>query len=791
MPGPSDAVREYLRSNDKNQNDNDKFLSDVHAKLLDGTYTSGADKSEDVPTNSLVKFGMVTLDGAANLVPGMWNAAVHDVTHPWETAKMLGTSAAIGAGMRLLLPEDVAGKAIAGAIGTYMLVKGSMPIVHAYEKGMLANTMTDLHAAGKELGNAGGAFVVDTAASGVAAGLASKATGRALISERMDGFAEAKYKFWNGVENKWSSVFGDGPAEAPVGPLGSAPQFRIEGDRATLLDSHRAKPDGTLKGEVDPNTPMDVSLYLKSKASDYKIARTIARQDAGLADYITDDAQFEKKFGADPKAVAQIQKFAADNGLKLSEMDTRSGRVVLQGTAARFSDAFGTKLGQYENNGGTFRGREGSLSVPKELAPHLEGIFGLDTRPQAKTHYVKFADSTLEPAKGGSHAGDHAAAKPKPMMPTEVADLYNFPKGTTGSGQGVAVIELGGGIDLANEADYYKAHGLPMPKINVIEINGAKNSPGDPQGADGEVALDSQVIGSVAPKATQNVIFAPNSDRGFMDAVTRGTFAEKGEVPNQAISISWGGPEEAWTQQAARGMTMAFQKARLKGIGTYAASGDDGATDRSQSNSFQADYPSSDPNVTGTGGTRLIGSDGKIKSETAWNNGEGRGAGGGGISQLWDVPDYQKGLEMPPNANNTGKPGRGVPDVAGNADPRSGYIIRVGGQEGAIGGTSAVAPLYAALHVRLTEGVGKPIGNLNPFFYKNGETRGVFNDITAGNNNGYETKPGWDPVTGWGSINGTKLLDALKADSANRAKVFRLWPTPVASDPAAQLKVGG
>jgi kumamolisin len=490
------------------------------------------------------------------------------------------------------------------------------------------------------------------------------------------------------------------------------------------------------------------------------------------------DAQFTEKFGATQESLDEVAKFAKDHNLQLSEANLSSGRVVLKGTAGQFSDAFDTKLNTYDLNGNTYTGREGSLMIPNSMANHIEGVFGLDERPQARSYAVKLSDldlakaQAIQGAAGPAEPGDGPPSGRGPIdpkrasgyMPNEVADAYNFPKGTTGKGGGVAIVELGGGIDLNNEAAYYKAHGLKMPDIKTIELGNAKNQTGGP--ADGEVALDSQVIGAVAPDAKQTIIFGENSDQGFMDAITRGSFPEKGETPNQAISISWGGPIENWTDQGKRGMNLAFKKAALKGISVFAASGDDGAVDNAQSGQFNTDYPAADPDVMGTGGTRLTIKNGQITGEVAWNNGEGRGAGGGGISPD-GVPDYQKGLEMPPNANGTGVPGRGVPDIAGDADPVTGYKIRVNGTEQVIGGTSAVAPLYAALALRLNEGLGKPVGFLNPFFYKNGMagTAPFFNDIVSGNNNGYNTGKGWDAVTGWGSVDGEKLLSALKGDN--------------------------
>jgi kumamolisin len=193
--------------------------------------------------------------------------------------------------------------------------------------------------------------------------------------------------------------------------------------------------------------------------------------------------------------------------------------------------------------------------------------------------------------------------------------------------------------------------------------------------------------------------------------------------------------------------------------------------------------------VTGTGGTSLFGKDGKATSETTWNDGKDS-SGGGGISRIFKTPLFQKLLNLPLNKDD-GTAGRGVPDIAGNGDPVTGYRIRVNGKEGVIGGTSAVAPLYAALTMRINEALGKPVGPLNDWLYGPGLKAGIFNDIVKGTNNGYPAGKGWDAVTGLGSIDGQKMLDALQGKTPSggvkgRFSAFTeslpLFGTPVGSD---------
>jgi kumamolisin len=719
---------------------------------------------EEAPDNKVTRMGLVTVHGVSNVPRGVWNAVVHDVRNPLETATTVGSAAAMAFVLKTALPEGgLAGKVAGAAMGAYFTFKAAEPVIDSYKKAARASTLSQLNAASRQFGDAGGSYIVNSAVAAVGYKIGSSLTDRWLTSESMDGFADAKAKFYDRA-GELSSRITDNIGLTTPHNAGLPGQDGVAATRVRLEGSERRAPEGVLKGDVDPSQSMEVTVMLKSKGSDLRMDRTLARISQGRQAPLS-DAEFAEKFGSRPESLQAVSKFAEEYGIKVSESDLASGRVVLKGGAGQFSDAFETKLAEYESSGVKYRGRKGSLSIPRELSPHIGSVLGTDNRPQARANIVRLmAPEGPAPTPPGEPPKDGPTPEPngkkvKGFMPNEVADAYNFPKDATGKGQGVAVIELGGGLDQADNAKYYQDHKLPQPKINLIEVGGAKNKPGYNSQADSEVALDSQVIGVVAPEATQNIIFAPNSDKGFVDAITRGTFAQAGEVANRSISISWGAPEEAWTQQAKDGMGEAFKKAALKGISIFAASGDDGALDRARSGKWQVDFPASNPEVTGTGGSRLVLTDG-LRTETAWNNHRENDASGGGISQVYQLPDFQKDAKVPVHAT-TGQPGRGVPDIAGNADPLSGYIIRVDGKETVTGGTSAVAPLYSALMMKINESMGRSVGNLNPWFYKN---TSIFNDIVEGDNNAYKAGPGWDAVTGLGSIDGTKMLNALRAN---------------------------
>ena len=281
-----------------------------------------------------------------------------------------------------------------------------------------------------------------------------------------------------------------------------------------------------------------------------------------------------------------------------------------------------------------------------------------------------------------------------------------------------------------------------------------------PNSADGEVQLDIEVVGSVAPGAKIAVYFAPNTSQGFQDALT--TAIHDATNKPSVISISWGSAESTWTAQAMTAFDSAAQDAAALGVTICAASGDSGSSDGVTDGSNHVDFPASSPHILACGGTSLTSSNGKITSETVWNDGAQGGAGGGGFSNQFPLPAWQASANIKPPAGG----GRGVPDVSGDADPETGYKVLVDGESLVIGGTSAVAPLWSGLIALLNQKLGKPLGFLQPAIYALPATADAFHDITSGSNGAFSAGPGWDAASGLGSPSGENLLQALSGTSS-------------------------
>jgi kumamolisin len=340
-----------------------------------------------------------------------------------------------------------------------------------------------------------------------------------------------------------------------------------------------------------------------------------------------------------------------------------------------------------------------------------------------------------------------------------------------GAGECIALIELGGGYKTTDLSSYWSQLKLTeTPAVSAVSVgNGSNNPTGDPNGPDGEVMLDIEVAGSIAPGAKIVVYFADNTDAGFLNAIT--TAVHDSTNSPSVVSISWGGPESSWTQQAMTSMDEAFQSAAAMGVSVCVAAGDDGSTDGVTDGLNHVDFPASSPNVLACGGTQLVASGNNITSETVWNElANNEGATGGGISDVFPLPSYQTGAGVPPSANPGRNVGRGVPDVTGDADPTTGYVTRVDGNPDVIGGTSAVAPLWAGLIALINQSIGKPVGFINPLLYQDAGTARNLNDITSGNNGAYSAGPGWDACSGLGSPIGTQVATALGASPEQALK---------------------
>jgi kumamolisin len=534
-----------------------------------------------------------------------------------------------------------------------------------------------------------------------------------------------------------------------------APRF-AEQARLVLPGSEKSPaPNAVRVKATPPKSMVTVSVIVKRKEP-LKLNRRGGRASGPVR---VSRTEFQKRHGGDPDAIKQVKAFAREFNLKVEADPTSALRrtVQLTGTAADIQKAFGVVLEQKTIDGVQYRVREGGIHLPVSLAGMVEAVLGLDNRPQARPHFRV-------------HQPRAKSAAPSSYIPPQVAEAYNFPAKSSGVGQTIGVIELGGGYRKADLTAYFKTLGLPAPAITAVSVNKGKNKPSTPNSADGEVMLDIEVAASVASGAKVAVYFSPNTDQGFMDAIT--TAVHDTTNKPSVISISWGGPESSWTAQSMTSMDAACQSAAALGITITVAAGDDGSTDGGTGNNV--DFPASSPHVLACGGTKLDANGATIVSEVVWNElANNEGATGGGVSNVFALPSWQAKAQVPASTTSTG--GRGVPDVAGDADPTTGYTIRVDGQTMVIGGTSAVAPLWAGLVAVANQQLGTQVGFIQPAIYA-AKAALAFNDITQGNNGAFSAAPGWDACSGLGSPIAGKLIPLLTPASAT-AKAAAKPPT--------------
>jgi len=531
----------------------------------------------------------------------------------------------------------------------------------------------------------------------------------------------------------------------------------LPGSRRTLLAN------SVPAGPVDTSEVVSVTVRVRSvgdpkalEKQGYDLARTPMVQ----REYLT-HAQLEAQYGASQADLDTIEHFAQEHDLTVTHRSAAERCVELRGRLGDVLAGFHADVQMYHHAKGTYRGRRGEIALPVSLSAIVTGVFGLDTRPHHREPHRAKSASLSGP--GGQNG----------VAATSFATRYNFPdsvNGTAldGTGQTIAIIELGGGYRNSDLKAFFNEVGLPVPKVSSVSVDRAGNDPTTPESADGEVMLDLEVAGAVAPQANFVVYFAPNNgDKGFVDALSA-AIHDSQRKPG-VISISWGASEQTTDQQGIDAYHQLFAAAAVLGITVCAASGDHGTANMDASEwdgKIHVNHPACDDMVLGCGGTQI---DGGV--DVVWNDGTpfdtnvaggGGWASGGGISEVFPVPSYQTGANLPVSIDD-GKPGRGVPDIAMSA---TNYFTRVDKSEGASGGTSAVAPLMAALVARLNQAKQKNVGFLNPFLYANA-SKGVTHDVTSGTNaifntvKGYTAGPGWDACTGLGTPDGGAILNLL------------------------------
>jgi kumamolisin len=488
----------------------------------------------------------------------------------------------------------------------------------------------------------------------------------------------------------------------------------------------------------------------------------------GAAHAASTHANFAGDHGADPKELALVAAFAQSHGLKVDDSNPARRSVVVSGTVAAINKAFDVTLHDYDSPRGKYRGHEGSAGLPHGLTGIVEAVSGLDNRQVPARHYAARHRSSV------SLDPPHT----KPLTPLQVAQLYSFPAGN-GAGQTIGIYEMqtgegSAGYTAQDLALTMQAMGgeLTAPTPTDVAVDGVGNA----GVSDGETVLDITVSSAIAQGAKIAVYFTGGTTQNILHVLQTMIHPGSGDPVPTVISISYGwGPDDenadSFSATEYTEIDQLFQDAANLGITVLVSSGDSGAFIESKKQA-QASFPASDPWVLACGGTTIGNVSGSSFTEYVWNDTwqGGSGGTGGGVSARYPVPSYQSSVEVP-KRNVTGTSGRGLPDIAGNASVNSGYPLFLAGQSsGPIGGTSAVAPLYAGLVAVMNGNLGSSVGFINPTLY--GMAASAFNDVFGppgpANNSyngttGYPASKGWNACTGFGSVNGTALQAALQA----------------------------
>ena len=528
---------------------------------------------------------------------------------------------------------------------------------------------------------------------------------------------------------------------------------------------------------VDPQSRISVTVVVRSRrpAPELHSDRELASRLPGQRQHLSRE-EFESRHGAHADDLAAVERFAREHGFEIIETSPARHCVVLRGKAGEFGRTFRVEMKEYEHHRGRHRGTDGAIHIPRELAGFVDAVLGLHDRPCALRHLAG--------------AGVKKAVRAR-FLPSDVAQLYRFPRHADGKGQCIGVIELGGGYYKSDIESFFASIKMPMPKITDVSVDGAKNAPTDlatltsfmtavtsgkkiaPDGdaksrramdsamSTTETTMDIELVSAFAPGAHIVVYFAPNTEQGIYHALTT-ALADKKNRPS-VLSLSWGEPEPNVSPKYAALINDVLKNLSHVGVTVCVSSGDFGAHNGTPGKP-SVNFPASSPYALGCGGTTLKASGSEIENEVVWNcvfDGM-HGATGGGVSRLFPRPPWQQDFDVPHPPSKSG--GRGVPDVAAVADPHTGCRIVVGGVEGISSGTSAVAPLWAALVARLNHAIGAHSGYLNSLLYrlaKESKEHETFRAIIHGENGAYRAGPGWNACTGLGSPLGDRLLAAL------------------------------
>jgi kumamolisin len=549
----------------------------------------------------------------------------------------------------------------------------------------------------------------------------------------------------------------------------------IKGKRAVLQGHAHVPLRGEKQtGQTDPNSELKVTLVLRRCRELPELHSNLGDNPPLQRQHLTRES-LTLQHGVSADDLALVKRFAHEYQLELCEIPTHRRAVVLGGTAAAMEKAFGVKLLEFEHHRGNYRAATGDLTVPHELSEIVVTVLGLNTRPCAQRRRVHHQDAT------------------KPFWTVrEMAEAYGFPANHSAATQSIGLIELGGGYHEEDLRHFFSSLPMPMPAIRCVAVDGVQNSPASKHAiqqfldvVEGkleisevpadvlsaaqctvEVTMDIELAAALAPGAEIVVYMAPNTEQGIYNAVSKAITAD-GKLPC-ALSISWGEPETGVSEAYINCVDEVLRDAAMLGVTVCASSGDEGAMNGSTDGKPIVNFPASSPHALSCGGSsvhKALGSKAPKNDvkESVWNctlHGM-HGATGGGVSRRFETPRWQQqhGVPLAP----TGSKGRGVPDVAGPADPHRGCAIYVGGKCCSSAGTSAVAPLWAALVACINSTLKARCGYITPLLYRlsKGSAKPL-REITKGDNGFYQAGPGWNACTGLGSPIVNRLIEALR-----------------------------
>lgn len=428
---------------------------------------------------------------------------------------------------------------------------------------------------------------------------------------------------------------------------------------------------------------------------------------------------------ADAADLDRFHTYCSAHGISVMESHWRS--VVIGGPLERLIDAFGADVAIFaDGEGKHFRHRSGPLHAPPEIASTLHGIFGLHQWP-------------------GSQRLGALQEHVTPLSAQDVCARYGFPDGD-GSGQTIAVVQFRGEFKSDDFERCMRAQGSAAALPLLKRVDDAALEHEIQTVKDLEAALDSQIVGALAPGARIVIYQAPDDERGFLDAIRTALFDE--EYTPSILSISYGWPEHLWTPAALDVLDELFTAAALLGVSVFCSAGDNGA-ELDAAGKPHVVAPASHPFAHACGATTIVAG---VEQETAWEK------TGGGFSERFDVPPWQD-VAKAAAARGGVAAGRGVPDVAAQELP--GYSVYLDGVALAMGGTSAVAPFWAALTARFNQRLGVSCGLYSPLLYDAREK--LFRDVTEGSNGRFQACAGWNPCTGLGVPLAGAIETALRA----------------------------